>query len=155
MALFVVIHYIIFIYLLIWGSWRLTLSLCGGVRFTQSFSCPTQLQCWGCAVLSLGLWQFTCWANVRVKMYHTKCVSQFIDFGQGWTILLCFLFLQDLQSNFLRDTVTWYDQKKYQEALTRDEVCKASQGTIDKKIKVKRVNKNFFWRNFHEGLASS
>ena len=31
----------------------------GGV-FGQSFSCSTQLQCWGCVVLLLGLWQFPC-----------------------------------------------------------------------------------------------
>ena len=41
------------------GSWRQPLSLCcGGVgMFAQIFSCPTQLLCWGCVVLLLGLWQ--------------------------------------------------------------------------------------------------
>ena len=47
--------------MLIWGSCRLQLSFFGGwwVRwFAQLFSCPTQLQCCGCVVLSLGLWQY-------------------------------------------------------------------------------------------------
>ena len=47
--------------MLIWGSLWPPLSSCGGVGFAQSFSCPTQLRCWGCvtgsALLSLGLWQ--------------------------------------------------------------------------------------------------
>ena len=29
-----------------------------GLGFAQPFSCPTQLQCWGCVVLLLGVWQF-------------------------------------------------------------------------------------------------
>ena len=37
--------------MLIWGSWSLPLSFCGGMGFNQSFPCPTQLQCWSCVVL--------------------------------------------------------------------------------------------------------
>ena len=47
--------------MLIWGSWRLLLSLCGGwVGFAESFSFPTQLLFWGRVVvgLLLGLSQF-------------------------------------------------------------------------------------------------
>ena len=97
------------------------------------FSCSAQPKLQHCGISWVQL--YSVYSGI-CTIYHTECVSQLIYFGHGWTILLYFLILQDLQSNFLRATTVWHDTKKYQEALTRDEVCKASQGTIDKKIDV-------------------
>ena len=47
----------------------------GGVRFAQSFLCPTQLQCWGCVVLCC------CWGcdnmNWKIQLHKFEiCISK-------------------------------------------------------------------------------
>ena len=60
---------------------ELMLSLCGGVvGFAQSFSCPTQLQCWGCVVLCC------CWGCDNILQNGRKFLWLFMMLvrKKGW-----------------------------------------------------------------------
>ena len=108
-----------------WGSWRLPLSFCGGAGVVgaelvgwcaHSFLCPTQLQCWGCVVLLLGLWQgVLTWLNLSKHNLSLACC-------QGCSSRIQHLFQQDRET---WHTTIW--------PLVRNWLKSKEKGLVDKR----------------------
>ena len=87
--------------MLIWGSVRLLLSLYGEVSgFAQSFSCPSQLLCWCCVVLSCR-WGCDNFRNTSLLAHRTSKVGGVSLFSN-----IAFLFVYFLAYNKTAATVS-------------------------------------------------